>query len=98
MDEVFEDGVVREVPSKVVQLGRGGAFSEECASYLFVRFFGPFPVGLNCLCSMQIVRWFPCVIAVWVASPFDQVLELPPASIVSVVCDGFHFIFFHAPY
>ena len=45
---------------------------------------------------MEIGCGLPCVIAVGVALPFDQVLELPAASVVPVMCDAFHFVFFCA--
>jgi hypothetical protein len=36
---------------------------------------------------------FPCVVCFGVSVPFDQVLELPVASIMSVTVDLLHFIF-----
>ena len=66
---------------------------EERDPQSFMRLLCPVPVGLDGFRSMEIGCGLPCVIAVWIALPFDQVLELPAAPVVPVVCDAFYFIF-----
>jgi|SRR6266446_7658188 len=44
--------------------------------------------------GMNLVRWFPCVVAFGVSLPFDEVLQLFPSSELSVCDDSFHFVFF----
>jgi hypothetical protein len=41
---------------------------------------------------MDIISRFPCVIALRVSSPFDQVLQGMTAPEVLMILDGFHFI------
>jgi hypothetical protein len=41
---------------------------------------------------------FPCVIAIRIAMPFDQILEFLPSSHVPMSHDAFHLIFFFSVY
>jgi hypothetical protein len=43
---------------------------------------------------MYISHWFPCIVAVWVPFPFDQILKETSLSVVMVIDDGFYFKFF----
>jgi hypothetical protein len=43
---------------------------------------------------MDLMRWFPRIIAVRVSYPFDQVLERPRSPMTSVAHDAINFIFF----
>jgi hypothetical protein len=43
---------------------------------------------------MDLVSWFPCVIAVRVPFPFDKVLKASFGAIKVVINDGFDLIFF----
>jgi hypothetical protein len=51
---------------------------------LFLRPLCSIPVGLDLFRSMQICCRFPCVVAVWIALPFNEVLELLCSSKVAV--------------
>ena len=44
--------------------------------------------------SMDLVSWFPCVVAVGVSDPFDKVLEVLITSMISMIDDLFYFILF----
>ena len=50
---------------------------------LFYRFF-----------SVHVFRRLPCVVCRWIAFPFDQVLELTPTPVMSVIDHRFDFILF----
>ncbi len=43
--------------------------------------------------GMDLISWFPCVVALGVSLPFDQVLKLFRASELSVCDDSFDFVF-----
>jgi len=47
-------------------------------------------VLLDKLRRMHIFSWFPGIITVWIAYPFDEVLELPPTPVHMVIDDHFH--------
>jgi len=53
-------------------------------------------VLLDELRRMHIFSWFPGIIAVWIACPFDEVLELTPTPIVSVIDNGLDLVLFLA--
>ena len=44
--------------------------------------------------GMDLISWFPGVVALGVSLPFDQILELSRASELSVCDNSFDFIFF----
>ena len=44
--------------------------------------------------GMDLISWFPCVVAVRISDPFDKVLESLIMSVVSVVDGLFDLIFF----
>ena len=44
--------------------------------------------------GVDLISWLPCVVAIRVSNPFDQVLELLIMSVISVIDDTFYFIFF----
>ena len=46
--------------------------------------------------GVHVLLWLPCVIRRWIPLPFDQVLELTSASVMSVVNDVFYLVLFLA--
>jgi hypothetical protein len=64
----------------------------------FMPLLGPGPVGLDFFCGPQVCCGFPCVVAVWVALPFDEVLELLCSPKVAVFGDPLYLILFLAFY
>ncbi len=44
--------------------------------------------------GMDLVSWFPCVVAFGVSLPFDEILESFCSSELSVCDDPFDFVFF----
>ena len=42
--------------------------------------------------SVDLIGWFPCVVALGITLPFDEVLERSSSSVVSVVDDTLDFI------
>ena len=44
--------------------------------------------------GVYLVSWFPCVVALRIPFPFDEILESSSLSMTSVVDDTLHFIFF----
>jgi len=51
-------------------------------------------VGFKELRGMDLVSWFPGVVTFRVPFPFDEVLEHSGSSMMLVVDNTFHFIFF----
>ncbi len=43
--------------------------------------------------GMDLISWFPCVVALGISLPFDEVLELSGSSMLSVCDDSFNFVF-----
>src|SRR5487761_1266623 len=41
---------------------------------------------------MDLISWFPCVIAFWVSFPFEEILQLSPLSMMSVISDVLDFV------
>jgi hypothetical protein len=48
-------------------------------------------VSLEDIWGMNLRRWFPGVVALWISLPFDKVLEGSGSSMTSVVDDAFNF-------
>ena len=44
--------------------------------------------------GMDLISWFPCVVAFGISLPFDQILKSFRASELSVCDDSFDFVFF----
>ena len=44
--------------------------------------------------SMHLISWFPCVVTFRVPFPLDEILELSSPTMMSVVDNVLHFIFF----
>jgi hypothetical protein len=44
--------------------------------------------------SVDLVSWFPCVIAIGVSLPFDEVLKASFAAVKAVINDGLDLVFF----
>ena len=44
--------------------------------------------------SMDLISWFPSIVAFGVSLPFDEVLELSGSSVLSVCDDSFDFVLF----
>ncbi len=44
--------------------------------------------------GMDLISWFPCVVAFGVSFPFDKVLESSGSSVLSVCDDSFDFVLF----
>ena len=44
--------------------------------------------------GMHLVSWFPCVVTFGVPFPFDEILEFSRPTMMSVVNNVLHFIFF----
>ena len=42
---------------------------------------------------MDLVSWFPCVVAIRISNPFDKVLEVLVTSMVSVINDTLYLVF-----
>jgi hypothetical protein len=43
---------------------------------------------------VDLVSWFPCVVAIWVSLPFDEVLKTPFAAIKAVINYGLDLVLF----
>ena len=43
---------------------------------------------------VDLISWFPCVVAIWVTLPFDEVLKMPFVSVKMVINDGLNLVFF----
>jgi hypothetical protein len=57
-----------------------------------------FMIALYQVGGMDLLHWFPCVVAIGVSDPFDQILELFPLSRLPMSHDTFHLIFFFSIY
>ena len=44
--------------------------------------------------GVYLISWFPCVVALRVSFPFDEILESSRPSMMLVVSDTLHFVFF----
>jgi hypothetical protein len=64
----------------------------------FMCLLGSGPIGLDLFCGAQICCGLPCVVAVRVALPFDEILELLCSPKVAVFGDPLYLIFFFAFY
>jgi hypothetical protein len=64
----------------------------------------PFIIGLNIKWvfpmighyqswHVDLISWLPCVVAIWVPFPFDEVLKTPLAAIKTVINDGLDLVF-----
>jgi len=51
-------------------------------------------IGLKEFRGMNLVSWFPSVVAFRVPFPFDEVLEHSGSTMTSVVDNALHFVFF----
>jgi hypothetical protein len=65
---------------------------QEQSSQPFMCFLHALPVVYDQVICMQVSCWFPCVVAVWIAFPFDQELERACPPEVPVVHDLLHLI------
>jgi hypothetical protein len=43
--------------------------------------------------GMDMVLWFPCVVALWIARPFYQVFHFSRSPILSMIDDALHLVF-----
>ncbi len=44
--------------------------------------------------GMDLISWFPCVVAFGISLPFNEILELFGLSVLSVCDNSFDFVFF----
>jgi hypothetical protein len=61
-----------------------------CASCTLVYVFSV--VGLQQIGCMNVIGWFPCVIAFGVSLPFDKILQGATAPEVVVIPNGLHLV------
>ena len=50
-------------------------------------------IEFNQVWGVYLISWFPCVVALSVSFPFDEVLEPLRSPVMTVIDDALHFVF-----